>query len=190
MRRHLFTLLAFFVSQPVMAAETITLEVIGSVRGTELLQYSQVQEFWPEECAGNTLNQGCVIENAVTLFPVVGPVQAFSEDGELFEFSNLVNNGPLDRRGYDGSARRIRDGVFEPISLSIQESSVINPHDFNFGEPNVLRIGSTSEFTIVQLFPTPVPEPSTWLMLLVGFFGIGGALRKKGKGLSMIARTT
>jgi hypothetical protein len=26
-------------------------------------------------------------------------------------------------------------------------------------------------------FPTQVPEPATWAMLLLGFFGVGSALR-------------
>jgi hypothetical protein len=37
-----------------------------------------------------------------------------------------------------------------------------------------------STFTNVTAPPSPVPEPSTWAMLLIGFAGLGYAAVRKG----------
>jgi hypothetical protein len=35
--------------------------------------------------------------------------------------------------------------------------------------------------TLTPLGPSPVPEPATWAMLILGFFGLGHALRRSGR---------
>ena len=188
MRKSVLAFLAITVAKPLSAAEIITVEISGSATGTEFIEYSLVNPaLWPNECANNDpLTQGCQITSPVTLSPFSGIVEAQSEDGIIFNFGDFLNLGPIDRRGYSGSARRISDGVFTEIDIVIEETSTPYPFEYD-STPFIRRTAQGSSFTLRQLSPVPVPEPATWALLLLGLFGIGSMMRLPKRGQTRVS---
>jgi hypothetical protein len=40
---------------------------------------------------------------------------------------------------------------------------------------------TAATFQVFQISPAPVPEPTTWAMMLIGFGAVGGAMRRASK---------
>ena len=79
-----------------------------------------------------------------------------------------------------GSVTRTGSG-FTPLFLGFaQPTDTIARVSFVDGSDD-LRIIAVDDFVTQQaaIIPTGVPEPASWAMLLAGFFGIGGALRRR-----------
>jgi len=100
----------------------------------------------------------------------------YSFDPSLFD--NATNGGAPG--GYQNS---------EKISFNFLNAGAISPNDNLMFNPNqndtfkiVLDVGTTSVAEFVQI-GSGVPEPSTWAMMILGFFGVGFmAYRRKQDG--------
>lgn len=57
------------------------------------------------------------------------------------------------------------------------------------GDGTFLTSGSTNNFQVFQLNPVPVPEPSTWSLLLIGFYAVGAVLRRPHRRKQQVAFT-
>jgi hypothetical protein len=80
--------------------------------------------------------------------------------------------------------------VSVPASLLPSTGAVPQNYGFNIWPREGATLGGNSQITdfapnnallSVRGVFTPVPEPASWLMMLVGFAGIGAAMRKRGR---------
>ena len=102
----------------------------------------------------------------------------YSYDPSLAIFGNATNAGAPG--GYQNS---------EKISFNFLNAGAISPNDNLMFDPNKndtfeieLAVGTNSVEEFVQI-GSGVPEPSTWAMMILGFFGVGFmAYRRKQNG--------
>jgi hypothetical protein len=95
----------------------------------------------------------------------------------------------------NGVANPVNPGSFGGLtgfSVTSGFAAGLNSLDFRItdqGEPTAFRIDNLAG-TANVLQPPPVggvPEPTTWAMMLTGFFGMGGALRTRRRRASALA---
>jgi len=76
--------------------------------------------------------------------------------------------------GFDyvnGLSGNIFNGVFDNVAqLGEYYGNTGTDADAQFGP---------QRFTLTQVLPPAVPEPATWIMMFLGFSGIGGAVRRR-----------
>ncbi|QNP43886.1 PEPxxWA-CTERM sorting domain-containing protein [Sphingomonas daechungensis] len=72
--------------------------------------------------------------------------------------------------------------IFEGQDLSISGTTNLHPC-FGGADPCTIDMSAFSgrTFTVEQIDPKPVPEPTTWLTMLLGFVAIGSLLRRTSK---------
>lgn len=95
--------------------------------------------------------------------------EASSDDFGLYQFSY----GFPYSAAYYGSFRETQPGEFSGVRLDYVSVSGHFP-------PLTENRASTGSFSVLQTSPPPVPEPSTWLSMLLGIAGVALALRKRG----------
>lgn len=153
--------LAAFAFQ-VQPAEAVTFEIsgvaTGTISGTEVCDtgYCTVSEPFTLPFFLNT-------NNAATASIV----------GDLYNFTF----GPSSNAGtYGVQFRGLGFGVFQSIYMNYNQ--VLNGC-LPLGTPACARDASTTNFSVRQTDPAPLPEPTTWAMMMVGFAVIGGAMRRR-----------
>jgi PEP-CTERM motif len=122
----------------------------------------------------------------------IGGAQGFSVtrlDGSAFSFTSVeathLNNALTDP-GNGGTFDVFADNI--PI---LQSSYDINPgfqtYSLNATGVHTIRITSDNFFQVDDLVvSSAVPEPSTWAMMILGFYGVGFmAYRRKQNGLAL-----
>lgn len=77
--------------------------------------------------------------------------------------------------GYEGSFRSIGNGQYEGISITYSRAS----GSCSVGNLMCSVDAGAREFSVLQVSPPPVPEPMTWMLMLLGFGAIGGAMRHR-----------
>jgi hypothetical protein len=71
-------------------------------------------------------------------------------------------------------------GSLTPFSISGGFVSGLNTLDFSIGDggpPTAFRVDNLSG--TANVLRGGIPEPTTWAMMLVGFFGLGGLARRR-----------
>jgi len=84
-----------------------------------------------------------------------------------FSYGSYYSIGVL-----SGRVVSLGNGAFTGVDFQSAQGNVCA----GFG-PCVRTTGATATFAVRQVAPPPVPEPSTWAMLLIGFGAIGGGMR-------------
>lgn len=133
----------------------------------------------------------------------VGGVKYFSIDGgQTALFGNTFSTGRYNGDGQqashwkDASGCAIGNGIMDPTFCFGQTGYVtgldLAAYDamgYNLAT-NTLTYGTTSTATIYRQFATaPVPEPSTWFMMIGGFAIVGGAMRRRAGKVTYAAAT-
>lgn len=95
-------------------------------------------------------------------FTFLAPINSFGGDFTSFEDAAVVFSG-----GANGAFALT---AFTPQFFGFVSDTPFTTVSFNASGDPVFGVDALS-------FGTAVPEPATWAMLLLGFFGIGGALR-------------
>jgi hypothetical protein len=102
----------------------------------------------------------------------------FNRGGEfttLQDPGGIVGTGSTSCPGFPGPCS-VPPGVAWPaLATSVGELVIGGPDDTSSREGNFVL----DSLTVVTPPPTPVPEPSTWAMLLLGFAGLGYAGYRK-----------
>ena len=162
--------------QPANAVEFL-FSVKGYVPVEEHIYYTQNQDTWPAECAGQII---CDPPSTFYIQKVDFPwVPGSSTNGVDFTF-DVFDAGP--REGISGTARYLGNGVYEGLTLNY----FVSPLGIFDGPFRVVN-GQTNSFSIYQIVPPPVPEPATWASLLIGFFALGAALRRRRSSVGALA---
>jgi hypothetical protein len=153
--------------QPASATTFLIVTVDGYVPAERRVDYGQSQYTWPQRCEGAII---CESEITSIVQRVHSTIGASSADGNTFTFDALIE----DHEGISGSFKNLGDGRLQGLELIYQYA----PLGIGDG-PFTTIYGSTNRFSVYQIFPTPLPEPASWALLLVGFGAIAGALRQK-----------
>lgn len=74
---------------------------------------------------------------------------------------------------YSGTFRSLGFGQFEGLTLRLDRFNATCV----FSGTNCIEAASTTNFSVRQTFPAPVPEPTTWALMLLGFGAIGAMMR-------------
>ncbi|WP_205481311.1 PEPxxWA-CTERM sorting domain-containing protein [Sphingomonas arenae] len=160
--------------QPANAAETIEGHFSSDIIVDRRLNFDADESFWVPSCSGQA---ACTYTDSYS-WSRGGLIELSSEDGEIFTgvlevgYSGLVNlegrTYPYFTEGaYTLTLRRIVDAQFEIID--VQYSLGITSDHFSGNE----RLRS-----LVSVQFNAIPEPATWMMMLVGFGAIGWAQRR------------
>lgn len=105
------------------------------------------------------------------------PFSNGAQVSQLSVFDLYSSNASGSGTGNSGDSYRDINPNGYTGNLWLIGASFNNPTEFGRKKSDGFKL---DKVTFSQPTPTPhgaVPEPSTWAMLLVGFFGIGGALR-------------
>jgi hypothetical protein len=109
-------------------------------------------------------------------------------------YANLSGTGLYSGLSGDDAVAKLVESIFVPGTTPFTSSSIsfvaLNPGSlkFSFGSPSTDNIGPLLDNiglridaprSAAALAPAPVPEPSTWAMLICGFAFIGFAMRRQ-----------
>jgi hypothetical protein len=73
-----------------------------------------------------------------------------------------------------GSALTLTGGSVNPVSVTGAADALYVRYDFG---PAISCCGGAGGSAVYQVFASAVPEPATWGLLLLGFFGVGAMVR-------------
>lgn len=148
--------------QPAQAADFTLFAVSGTVPVTRTISALACPpgEFCPD-----------IVSHEIVPFGFTDVVGA-TADGITFTF-NEYRPGP--REGIFGSFRYLGNGAYEGLELHYV-FAFLGSTTFEMAQ------GQTSTFAVRQTFPVPVPEPATWLTLVIGLLAVGQALRQGRRG--------
>ena len=103
---------------------------------------------------------------------------SFNGDSYGFDWVGTGNNGSLSTNGID----ELKFKIASLSALSIGSTGK-TPVYFTVDVANT----TTGNTGVVGATLTAVPEPATWGMMLVGFFGMGGVLRSRRRAAALTA---
>lgn len=136
----------------------------------------------------NTLS-GIPASNAFTLdfgplsFNLADNIEALGPAG--IQYNNGQFNGFVfvTDFAFNGSYYQLRaNGSTITVKLLDGVSTSFDPHGFPVGTTSYINARfTTGNANLSQAVEGPVPEPATWAMMLLGFGGIGMAMRRKQK---------
>lgn len=140
-------------------SQLVIVDFAGYVPGTVFSSLANVSA-----TISNTLPAGLLLNPGFSDNPTI-PDLVFTYTGADFQttggpFSAIVNFDGLSAVSTFGGKTA---GSFSTMAVR-NVGSLAGTADFNVGQVNV---------------PSAVPEPATWAMMLIGFFGLGASLRKR-----------
>jgi opacity protein-like surface antigen len=165
---YMLAALAALWVQPAKAATFVDFAVSAYLSVTRTTDYGWDQSTYPASCgSGFTCTTSATSLEHISF----GYVPGSSVNGTNFSFEVF---NPIYRAHVGGTATYLGNGVYKGVSLSYSEYPLfLGSFPFTYGS------GSTSTFSIHQVFPAPVPEPTTWALMLLGFGVIGYGLRRR-----------
>lgn len=154
-------------TQPAQAQTFFAFTVEGYVPVTARTSWGSNWATWPEHCLGQAI---CYPEEEQYLQHVNWtPARGWTFNGEDFGFYSRD-----DRTEIYGTARSLGLGAYQGLSLTYSFS----PLGVGDG-PWTEVMGETNRFAIYQIYPSAVPEPATWALMLFGFAAVGSAMRRR-----------
>lgn len=175
------------VASPSFAATEIYFAVDGYVNVQRQIAINTGPENFPAKCSAEYLPSVCLwTENFELKLSGFGYLTGLSSDGEIFTFGGLNDAATAI---VNGTARYIGNGAYQGLSLEYinddPQPTILDPNfDPDRATVYATDIGSSTGFQVFQVFPAPVPEPSTWALLIIGFGAIGSTLRHRRAALS------
>jgi hypothetical protein len=140
-------------------SELVIVDFAGYVPGTVFSSLANVSA-----SVSNTLPSGLLLNPGFTDNPTI-PDLVFTYTGPDFHtsggpFPAITNFGGLSA---DSTFGKMGVGSFSAMAVT-----------------NVGALSGTDAFNVGQVnVPSDVPEPATWAMMLIGFFGLGAMLRQR-----------
>ncbi len=124
-----------------------------------------------------------VISSVTPFKPVSVNLSSAWRNDELITFTGLLDNVQVWTASYSASTTGpgANSGALITFSGSpINELRVLSSGGTLQGLGGSSAGAVLDNFTFDDQVPTPVPEPSTWAMMLIGFAGLGMAMRRRG----------
>lgn len=155
---------------PAIAAVSVEGMVeVYSLAITRTWYWGPNKDSWPEEC--DKARASCETTEVFNWDLRLYNILATSQDGVNFTFTG--DNFGL-RAVYSGTARYLGNGDYQGLTLSYSA-------DRGFAYPYWTDRASSTNFIFRQIYPFPVPEPATWLILILGFGLVGWRMRATGQ---------
>jgi hypothetical protein len=153
-------------------AALVTVNGTGVIPGTTThytcTQFPEYPPYCPSQQSPDSFFLNVVV--TVDTDALTGSPARFGEQVGFFYFAqfSIVLNG-IDQWG---------NYLFEGRDLTIEGTS--NLHPCFGGHPCTWDHSSfaASTFSVIQTLPAPVPEPATWVIMLLGFAAIGLKMRR------------
>ncbi|MBS0480812.1 MAG: PEP-CTERM sorting domain-containing protein [Proteobacteria bacterium] len=150
--------MALLAAYPAQSAASVTFAIDGYFNVTRI--FGMDPSTWPASCAGLSFCSVTALEHHS-----YSGLTGTSLDGISWNFSG----GDLGtRESYWGTATYLGNGAYHGDTAY-----------FHWDNHFIGADGPAVAFQLFQTSPAPVPEPSSWLMLLAGMFGVGAAVRAR-----------